>query len=102
MSTIYLDTEGDATQARSLIQTAVNREIASLELALRLARRRLAAFEQAYGVASERFIATMAAEDLAGGDDEYVQWAGEYRLLQRLEEKLEQLRGITYRDPDVL
>lgn len=42
----------------------------------------------------------MAAEDLEGGDDECVRWAGEYRLMQRLQEKLEQLREISYGDSD--
>jgi hypothetical protein len=39
----------------------------------------------------------MTAEDLVGGDDEYVHWAGEYRLRQRLLQKLDALRGINFR-----
>jgi hypothetical protein len=73
-------------------------EIAHLEIARSLARKRLAPFEQTYHVTSEQFLAEMTAEDLHGGDDEYVQWAGEYRLLCRLDEQLQQLRGIRYRD----
>jgi len=38
----------------------------------------------------------MAAEDLEGGDDEYVRWAGEYKLIQRLQEKLLKLQEISY------
>jgi len=41
-----------------------------------------------YGVTSEHFIAEMAAEDLAGGDDEYINWAGEYDLREALKVKL--------------
>ncbi|MBX7236025.1 MAG: hypothetical protein K1X65_16680 [Caldilineales bacterium] len=62
-------------------------EIVRLRLAVAAAKERLAPFEQRYGVSSEYFMAEMAAEDLEGGDDEYVQWAGEWRLLKRLEEK---------------
>jgi hypothetical protein len=62
-----------------------------LQLALGLARKRLAQFEQKYGVSSDHFITTMVAEDLEGGDEEYVRWAGEYKLKQRLEEKLHKL-----------
>jgi hypothetical protein len=102
MNTIYLETDDDATRVRSLIEAAVNREIAQLELALRLARKRLEPFEHTYRVTSEHFITEMTAEDLPGGDDEYVQWAGEYRLMQRLVEQLQQLRGIRYRDANVL
>ena len=58
-----------------------------LELALKLARARLAPFEQKYSVTSKYFISEMAAEDLEGGDEEYVCWAGEYRLMQRLQGK---------------
>jgi hypothetical protein len=35
----------------------------------------------------------MAAEDLAGGDLEYVQWAGEAQLLNRLEAELKELEN---------
>jgi hypothetical protein len=51
-------------------------------------------FEEKYGVTTEQFIAEMAAEDLEGDDDEYVQWAGEYKLVCGLKEKLAQLREI--------
>src|SRR5262245_33561555 len=37
---------------------------------------------------SEHFIVEMTAEDLEGKDDEYVHWAGEYKLMQRLQDKL--------------
>ena len=69
-----------------------------LQLALELARKRLAQFEQKYGVSSDHFITTMVAEDLEGGDEEYVHWAGEYKLMQRLEEKLNKLQQISFGD----
>ncbi|RRR75070.1 MAG: hypothetical protein EI684_05570 [Candidatus Viridilinea halotolerans] len=102
MTTIYLETTDNAIQVRSLVETAIQREIAHLELAFMLAQERLVPFEQKYRTTSEHFITSMAAEDLVGGDDEYVQWAGEYRLVRDLEAKLRQLRGITYRDADIL
>jgi hypothetical protein len=49
-------------------------EVTRLRLALKLARERVAPFEQEYGVTSEHFISEMAAEDLKGSDDEYVRW----------------------------
>ena len=97
MTTIYVtssqNTEADLLH---LLQSAVESEIRRLEIGLRLARERLERFEQKYGVTSEYFIANMSAEDLEGGDDEYVQWAGEYELYKRLEEKLNQLRSLQY------
>ena len=96
MSTIYVEPAQKAGEVLYLVQSAIKSEMAKLELGLEMARKRLAPFEQKYGVSSEHFIAEMAAEDLAGGDDEYVHWAGEYGLMQRLEEKLRQLGEIGY------
>jgi hypothetical protein len=47
-------------------------------------------------------IAEMTAEDLEGKDDEYVHWAGEYKLTQRLQDKLRKLQEISYHDPNLL
>jgi hypothetical protein len=100
MSTIYVEPTQKAGEVLYLVQSAIKSEMTRLELGLEMARNRLALFEQKYGVSSEHFIAEMAAKDLAGGDDEYVHWAGEYRLTQRLEEKLRQLQEISYGDSD--
>jgi len=95
MSVIYIEeTVGDV---RGLVQTAIREQVVKLELGLAMARKRLMPFEDKYGVTSERFISDMAAEDLEGGDNEYVQWAGEYQLMRRLQDKLWRLRGIEYR-----
>jgi hypothetical protein len=95
MSVIYIEeTVGDV---RDLVQIAIREQVTKLELGLAMARRRLTPFEDKYGVTSERFISDMAAEDLEGGDNEYVQWAGEYQLMRRLQDKLWRLRGIEYR-----
>jgi parvulin-like peptidyl-prolyl isomerase len=101
MTTIYLDATEHA-ETQQLVKSAIEGEIVRLEMALATARQRLAPFEEKYGVTSEQFMATMAAEDLEGRDDEYVQWAGEYQLWLRLQQKVNQLRGIEYRDSSLL
>jgi len=101
MTTIYVES-GEQVGVQQLVKSAIDGEIARLDLALAAARKRLAPFEAKYGVTSEQFIHTMAAEDLEGNDDEYIQWAGEYRLWQRLKQKLDHLCGIEYRDPKLL
>ncbi|MBI3740209.1 MAG: hypothetical protein HY257_00440 [Chloroflexi bacterium] len=83
-------------QLIELVKSAIQSEIARLQLALDLARKRLAPFESKYKISSEEFIRTQTAEDLQGGDDEYVQWAGEFKLTQRLEEKLNQLKDLRF------
>lgn len=102
MSTIYVEPAQKAREVLPLVQSAIEGEIARLELSLKAAAKRLAPYEQKYSVTSEHFISQMAAEDLEGGDDEYVRWAGEYKLMQRLQEKLRQLREINYGDSDLL
>jgi hypothetical protein len=96
MTTVYIEAGPDAPEVLSLVRAAVEGEARRLELALDAARRRLARFEEKYGVTSERFMAEMAAEDLEGGDDEYVQWAGEFRLMERLTGKLARLQEIRF------
>jgi hypothetical protein len=54
-------------------------------------QRRLAEFESRYGVDTTHFLHEMTAEDLAGGDLDYVEWAGEARLLEGLEAELREL-----------
>jgi len=98
MVALYLNSTLPKAGLLSLIQGALAREMASLELAVQLACQRLTPFEHKYGVTSAEFITHYTAEDLAGGDEEYVQWAGEYQLLQKLVEKLTLLKGIHYHD----
>ena len=102
MSTVYIQPAQKASEVLYLIQSAIESEIARLELALKMARERLVPFEREYGVTSEYFISEMAAEDLKGGDDEYVRWAGEYKLMQKLQQKLQQLQEINYGDSSLL
>lgn len=101
MTTIYMDT-GKHSDTQQLVKSAIDGEIIRLEMALEAAHRRLLVFEEKYGVTSEKFMMTLSAEDLEGQDDEYVQWAGEYQLWQRLQEKVNRLQGIEYRDSNIL
>lgn len=64
-------------------------------------KRRLAEFETRYGVDTRRFLEEFAAEDLADGDLEYVEWAGEAQLLAGLESELTELEQVRHEFPDV-
>lgn len=96
LATIYVEPAQEANQVLSLVKAAVDAEVARLRLALDLAEKRLAPFEQKYQISSDKFISDLTADNLEGGDDEYVVWAGEYRLKQRLQTKLQQLQAIQY------
>jgi len=59
-------------------------------------KQRLAGFESRYGVDTPHFLQEMSAEDLQGGDLEYVEWAGEAKLLKHLEVELLELEDARY------
>ncbi len=77
-----------------------DRSAATLRAGIQRTRRNLAVFEQRYGVTTAAFLLDMAAEDLAGGDLEYVEWAGEAGLLERLENELRELENVRSEFPD--
>lgn len=64
-----------------------------LQTGIARSMRHLAQFEQQYGVDTAYFLREMAAEDLTGGDLEYVEWAGEAKLLEGL---VDELKGLEY------
>ena len=59
-------------------------------------KRRLGTLEARYGVNTTHFLCEMTAEDLQGGDLEYVEWAGEAKLLEGLEAELRELEHASY------
>ena len=102
MATLYIEPRHESGEILRLVRAAIESEVAKLELALKMAVKRLKPFEEKYGVTSEHFLTAMTAEDLEGKDDEYVHWAGEYKLMQRLQSKLHKLQEISYYDPNLL
>lgn len=88
----------DKRGAQMVLQ-AIDAHKARLRAGIERTRRRLAQFEQRYGVDTARFLREMAAEDLEGGDLEYVEWAGEAKLLEGLEAELAELEYARYHLP---
>jgi hypothetical protein len=70
-----------------------------LRLSIERTRRRLREFEQRHGVTTAYLLERMAAEDLSGDDLEYVEWAGEAKLLKGLETELRELEHARYQLP---
>ena len=81
-------------KAVEVLKEVMAMESSRLRYSLNLARKRLKKFEAKYNISSEKFIREWAAEDLAGKDLEYVEWAGEYKLFLTMNERLLVLRGI--------
>ena len=86
-------------QGAQPVLQAIESYKARLRAGIERTRRRLAQFEQRYGVDTAHFLQEMAAEDLEGGDLEYVEWAGEAKLLKGLEAELTELEHARYQLP---
>jgi hypothetical protein len=82
----------DAAGAQTVLQ-ALDAYKMRLRAGIERTRQRLSAFEARYSVDTGRFLREMTAEDLRGGDLEYVEWAGEARLLEGLEAELLELEN---------
>lgn len=95
MTQIILKTNMPNKAAKFLIE-ALETEKLRLNYSMKLARRRLSRFEKKYRVTSKNFIEEWSADDLDGKDLEYVEWAGEYNLTRRLEERLDALKSIEH------
>lgn len=81
-------------KAAEVFKDALQTETLRLKYSLNLAKRRLKRFEDKYNISSRKFMNEWSAEDLKGKDLEYVEWAGEYQLFSRLNERLAVLKSI--------
>ena len=95
MAEIKLQTDVPDKAAKFLVE-ALETETLRLKYSMKLAERRLSKFEKKYKVTSKEFIKEWSAEDLEGKDLEYVEWAGEYNLSMRLNERLDALKSIQH------
>ena len=81
-------------KAAGVLKEALEIEASRLKYSLNIAKKRLKRFENKYNISSEKFINEWSAEDLKGEDLEYVEWAGEYQLFSKLNERLAVLKSI--------
>lgn len=86
----------DSQLVKNLIQTAINSEVKKLENSLTKTNKILAQFETKYQISSDLFLTNYTAEDLAGGDEEYILWLGEIKVKEKLTKSLEKLQEIEY------
>jgi hypothetical protein len=96
---VELVLEVKSRESAQTVFNALDAYKSKLRASIQRTRRNLKVFEQRYGVTTAVFLREMAAEDLAGGDLEYVEWAGEAQLLEGLETELRELEDVRYRVP---
>jgi hypothetical protein len=83
-------------KAVDMVKAAVVAEIRRMELGLEKTNRQISRFEKRYGISSDTFQRQFSAEDVKKGDDEYVRWAGELMIRDRIEADLKQLKDIRF------
>lgn len=80
-----------------VVQRALENYRTRLQAGIERTQPRLQEFEQRYNVTTEYFLQSMAAEDLQGGDIEYIEWAGEAKLLAGLEAEFQAIDHVRYK-----
>lgn len=98
MAEIILKTDNPA-RVTDLIKKAIAAEIDRLEKNLKFTKKRLHSFEDKYNQPSHQLKNRLRAEDMDGGDLEYLEWAGEYQLFLELEEQIKVLKNLEYVNP---
>lgn len=94
MSKLKIIAEEKATE--DIVKSAISAEIKRLEIGLNRTNREIKEFEGKYEVSSEIFLKEFTTEDLKGGDDEYITWAGELKIRDRILDELKKLKDIEY------
>ncbi|HEY84104.1 MAG TPA: hypothetical protein G4N96_03190 [Chloroflexi bacterium] len=80
---------------KPLIKSALANEARLLDLSLRRTEQRIQAFEEKYHLPTDTFLARFENDELDETLD-FAEWVGEYRLLKRMREKADILRGIKF------
>ncbi|NEQ99492.1 MAG: hypothetical protein F6K30_22775 [Cyanothece sp. SIO2G6] len=88
--------DSDLQSCKALIQGAVDQEIHRLRLSLERTDQALNQLEKKYQISSQTFRENGVAEDLEGGDEEYITWMGEIKIKEQLLTNLRQLEQIEY------
>ena len=95
MTTIQIKSDSD-NDTMDIIKTAIDAELKRLELGLQKTERQIAKFEADYKIPSEIFLAKFTAEDMKKGDPEYIAWAGELKIRERILADINRLKEIQY------
>ena len=85
----------DNRSLRPLIEGALANELRLLQAGIRQTEQRLHTFEQQYQMTTALFLQKFENDELDETLD-LAEWIGEWRLLQRLREKVNTVQGISF------
>jgi hypothetical protein len=93
---VKLEISSDQKGVSSLVKSAISAEIKRMEIGLNKTEQEIEKYENKYQVNSTVFLKDFTAEDLKEGDSEYIKWAGEIKLKERILDDLSKLKDIEY------
>ena len=82
---------------RPLIEAAIENELQLLQASIQRTKERLHAFEAEYDLSTDEFLRRYENDELSE-TLALAEWIGEYRMLNRLQEKVETLQEIHFAD----
>ena len=94
MAALKLISSGERP-TRPLVEAAIQNELRLLQAGIQRTEQRLQAFEMQYGFESREFLQRYENDELPETLD-FAEWIGEYRLLERLQDKAATLQGIRF------
>ena len=80
-------------RAVSLLTKILNVEYRRLQLESRIVEEKIKRFEKKYGMSSSEFLERYSRGEL-GDDEEFIEWYGELKFLERIHRELEELKKI--------
>ncbi len=93
---VRMEIISDRSNIIPLIQEAIEAKMKRTEIGFHKTEQEIRKFETKYNISSEKFLTSCTAEDLAGGDEDYISWFGELKLREALLEELQALHEIEY------
>jgi hypothetical protein len=82
-------------QLKPIVEAALGNELRLIEAGIRQTRQSLKHFEEKYHLDTHAFIHNYENDELEETMD-FIEWIGESRLLERLNEKADTLRSISF------
>jgi len=80
-------------RAINLLTRVLSTEYRRLRLELRIIREKIKRFEEEYGMSSSEFLERYTRGEL-GDEEEYMEWYGELKFLEKIHRELEELKNI--------
>ena len=77
----------------SLLKRAFSIERRRLQLELKITEEKIRKFEEKYGMSSSKFLERYARGEL-GDEEEFMEWYGELKFLEKVSKELEELKSI--------